>query len=239
MELIPALDLRGGQVVRLRQGDFSALTRYAEDPIPLARRFAEAGFRRLHVVDLDGAEAGEPRQSACVARIAQAFGGEVELGGGLRREADLEAAFASGITRAVVGSAALADPQAFSRWLSRFGADRIVLALDVREEGGIYRVRSAGWKADGGLELFAALSLFCALGVKRVLCTDIARDGMLTGPNLALYRAIREAQPALALIASGGIRHQEDLASLAVLGIEAAVIGRALLEGRIASTTPC
>ncbi len=231
MELIPAIDLRAGRVVRLRQGDFARTTLYDQDPLALARHFALRGFRRLHLVDLDGAEAGSPLQLRLIERIAAVFGGEVQLGGGLRREADLAAAFAAGATRAVVGSAALADPGRFAAWLQRFGSERLVLALDAREEGGCFRVRVAGWREDGGLELFAALTRFEALGVRRVLCTDIARDGMLSGPNLALYEAIRAAYPGLSLIASGGIRGASDLAALAACGVEAAVAGRALLEG--------
>lgn len=231
MELIPAIDLRGGRVVRLRQGDFAQATFYDQDPIALARRFALGGFRRLHVVDLDGAEAGKPRQLRLIEGIVAAFGGEVQLGGGLRDAADLEAAFASGVARVVVGSAALADPDRFAGWMLRFGGERLVLALDALEEAGCFRVRVAGWREDGGLELFAALTRFEALGVHRVLCTDIARDGMLAGPNLALYEAIRAAFPRLSLIASGGIRSVSDLAALAASGVEAAVAGRALLEG--------
>lgn len=239
MELIPALDLRGGRVVRLRQGDFAAERSYGEDPLTLAKDFAARGFRRLHLVDLDGAEAGRPQQLRLVERIVAAFPGEVQIGGGLRGAADLEAAFAAGAARVVLGSAALADPQRFADWLGRHGPKRLVLALDAREEAGCFRVRVAGWREDGGLKLFDALERFAGLGVERVLCTDIARDGMLSGPNLALYEAIRAAHPSLALIASGGIRHDADLAALAALGVEAAVAGRALLEGLLAVPAPC
>jgi phosphoribosylformimino-5-aminoimidazole carboxamide ribotide isomerase len=239
MELIPALDLRGGRVVRLRQGDFATERCYGEDPLLLAEGFAAQGFRRLHLVDLDGAEAGQPRQLRLIARIVNAFAGEVQIGGGLRGAADLEAAFAAGAARVVLGSAALADPGRFAEWLGCYGPERLVLALDAREEAGCYRVRVAGWREDGGLQLFEALQRFAGLGVRWVLCTDIARDGMLFGPNLALYQAIRAAHPSLALIASGGIRDDADLAALAALGVEAAVAGRALLEGLLKVPTAC
>lgn len=238
MELIPAIDLLGGRVLRLRRGDFGEATFYPRDPVDLARDYAARGARRLHLVDLDGARAGRPVQLKLAARIAAAAGIPVQLGGGLRRTEDLEAAFAAGIGRAVVGSAALAAPERLAAWIARFGAERIVLALDVR--GAEARVAVAAWTADSGLRLDQALGRLLPLGARRLLVTAIERDGTLLGPDLALYRRLRAEHPALLLQASGGVRDRADLEALAALGVEGAVVGKALLEERVRlEEAPC
>jgi phosphoribosylformimino-5-aminoimidazole carboxamide ribotide isomerase len=233
MELIPAIDLRDGRCVRLLKGDFARETRYEADPVELACRYRDAGAAWLHIVDLDGAQRGEPVSLALVERMRRASGLKVQLGGGVRRRANLEAALAAA-DRVVIGSLAVSDPATVAAWLAEFGAERLTLGLDVRlGPDGRALIATHGWTQDSALSLDAAIERYQAAGLKHVLCTDIDKDGALAGPNLALYRECVRHWPGIAFIASGGVRDAADLAALAATGVAAAVSGKALLEGRL------
>lgn len=236
MIVYPAIDLRGGHVVRLRQGDYEAETRYAADPIDVARRYADAGATWIHVVDLDAARDGAMRHREVIAAIARDTGLSVQAGGGVRAEADVEALLAAGVSRVVVGSLAVREPARVAGWIERYGAERICVALDARADAdGRLRLPVAGWTEDSGVELDALLTRYAALATLRhVLCTDIARDGMLSGPSVDLYRALATRWPALAIQASGGIRDAADIAAVRAAGCAGAIVGKALLDGRVA-----
>jgi phosphoribosylformimino-5-aminoimidazole carboxamide ribotide isomerase len=234
MELIPAIDLRGGRVVRLFQGDFDAETRYELTPAELFGRYAAAGAGRVHVVDLDGARDGSPGNRPLVAALAAQGRPRIQSGGGLRSEDALRSLFAAGVERAVVGSLAVTDPARVLGWFAAFGADRIVLALDVRlDAGGVPCVATHGWREQSALPLWQALEPYLPAGLRHVLCTDVGRDGALAGPNLDLYREAVARFPQVDWQASGGIRAATDLHDLAATGVAAAVSGKALIEGRI------
>jgi len=233
MELIPAIDIRDGRCVRLLKGEFDRETRYDLDPSALARGYRAAGARWLHIVDLDGAASGERANALLIAEIAAAAELNVQLGGGIRSERSLIEALACA-DRAVIGSLAVTEPDTVLAWLERFGPERIVLALDVRVDAtGEAFVTTHGWTEASGLSLDAAIARYEQAGLKHVLCTDVARDGALSGPNVALYRTAQAAWPAIGLQASGGIRDAADLEALAATGVAAAVSGKALLEKRI------
>lgn len=230
---MPAIDLREGHVVRLRQGDYARESRYAVDAIALADSHAQAGARWLHMVDLDGARTGEFANLRTIEAIARAGRLAVQAGGGVRDEAGLRRLFDAGVARVVVGSIALREPEVVERWITRFGAERIVIALDARCVGGVWKLPSAGWTQDEAATLDDLAPRFAGAGARHLLCTDIARDGMLSGPNLELYAHLRRIAPALSLIASGGIRDIADLQAMRGSGVAAAVLGRSLLDGAL------
>ena len=235
MELIPAIDLRDGRCVRLLQGDFEQETRYAVDPVELAVQYRELGARWLHVVDLDGAKRGEPVNLALIERMRATASVDVQMGGGIRSRASLERALTVA-TRVVIGSLAVTDPEQVAAWLEELGADRVTLALDVRlDADGTPLIATHGWTRASTLTLATAIDRFARVGLRHVLCTDIDRDGALTGPNAVLYRDCVARWPAIAFQASGGVRDVRDLETLAAAGVSAAVSGKALLEGRLSS----
>ncbi|HET9190098.1 MAG TPA: 1-(5-phosphoribosyl)-5-[(5-phosphoribosylamino)methylideneamino] imidazole-4-carboxamide isomerase [Rudaea sp.] len=233
VQIMPAIDLREGHVVRLRQGDYARESRYAVDAIALADSHAQAGARWLHMVDLDGARTGEFANLRTIEAIARAGRLAVQAGGGVRDEAGLRRLFDAGVARAVVGSIALREPEVVERWITRFGAERIAIALDARCVGGVWKLPSAGWTQDEAATLDDLAPRFAGAGARHLLCTDIARDGMLSGPNLELYAHLRRIAPALSLIASGGIRDIADLQAMRGSGVAAAVLGRSLLDGAL------
>jgi phosphoribosylformimino-5-aminoimidazole carboxamide ribotide isomerase len=232
MDLIPAIDLRDGRCVRLLKGDFDQETRYSVDPVELAEQYRDAGARWLHVVDLDGAKQGVPVNLPLIRRMRAAAGVHVQLGGGIRARASLEQALEVG-ARAVIGSLAVSEPELVASWLAEFGPEQITLALDVRlAADGTPMIATHGWTRASTLTLAAAIDRFTGVGLKHVLCTDIARDGALSGPNVALYRDCVRRWPGVEFQASGGVRDAGDLAALTATGVAAAVSGKALLEGR-------
>lgn len=234
MRLIPAIDVRAGRCVRLYQGDFAAEKRYAADPAQLLRRYQALGARWLHVVDLDGARDGARANGAVIAGLASLETLDLQVGGGVRSSQAIRELLDAGVARVVIGSAALERPNQVARWLGRFGAERLCLAFDVRAETGAEaRVHTQGWTQDSGVSLWAAIGRYAPGSVRHILCTDIGRDGALTGPNLDLYRTGVARFPDLAWQASGGVRDAADLAALALIGVTAAVSGTALLEERI------
>ena len=230
-DIIPAIDLRDGKVVRLYQGDYDRQTDYAADPLELAHRYHAAGAEWLHVVDLDGAREGGGRHHELIAKIVHA-GLRVQAGGGVRGEDDLRRLFDAGVERVVVGSMAVRERDAVAGWLSAHGESRIVLALDARWQGDAWRVPTAGWTTDEGATLDELARYYAAAGARHVLCTDIDRDGTLQGPNLALYDYLRALEPGLLLQVSGGVRALEDIAAARETGAAAIILGRALLERR-------
>jgi phosphoribosylformimino-5-aminoimidazole carboxamide ribotide isomerase len=236
MLLIPAIDLRNGRCVRLFKGDFNAETRYDYEPLDLLARYVGYGASWLHVVDLDGAKDGVLANRPTIVTLAAQRSLRIQVGGGMRSAAVIEDVLAQGVERVVVGSAAIETPAEVAGWFKRFGADRICLALDVKVDAdGEPRVRTRGWTEGTGVTLWSALEPFLPVGLKHILCTDIDRDGALTGPNLDLYARALERYPQIAWQASGGVRDAADLAALASLGMAAAVSGKALLEQRITS----
>jgi phosphoribosylformimino-5-aminoimidazole carboxamide ribotide isomerase len=234
MLLIPAIDLRHGRCVRLYQGDFGAETRYEHEPHELLLRYRGLGASWLHVVDLDGAKDGVLANRSVIVALASQRAVRLQVGGGVRSAAVIDDLLRNGVERVVVGSAAVERPAEVADWLARFGIERICLAFDVRiDSGGEPRVRTHGWTEGTAVSLWEAISRFPAGTIKHVLCTDIERDGAMTGPNLDLYRTARSRFPRLAWQASGGVRNAADLAALAQLNVAAAVSGKALLEERI------
>jgi phosphoribosylformimino-5-aminoimidazole carboxamide ribotide isomerase len=230
-EVIPAIDLRGGQVVRLRQGDYAQETRYDVGPSELAERYADAGARWLHVVDLDGARAGDLSNLSVIEAMAKA-GLRVQAGGGVRAEEDVHRLFAAGVTRVVVGSVAIRDPESVAKWLTRHGADRFTIALDTRWRGDHWSLPSAGWTESESRTLDELAPWYAEKGARHLLCTDIERDGMLAGFNLDLYQHLTHVVPELAVQASGGVRSLEDIRAARSAGAGGVILGRALLEGR-------
>jgi phosphoribosylformimino-5-aminoimidazole carboxamide ribotide isomerase len=231
---VPAIDLKDGNCVRLYQGRFDQVSQYATRPEDLAGRYLSLGVDWVHIVDLDGARDGKGGNRRVIARMAGLARGRIQVGGGVRGLTDVEALFALGAGRVVIGSAAAEHPGEVREWIQRFGPERLVLAFDVRlDEGGSPWLRTRGWTRDAGLSLWEAIELYRQAGRIRVLCTDVARDGAMTGPNLALYSECARRFPELRLQASGGIRNLADLEALRATGATDAIIGKALLDGRI------
>lgn len=229
MEVIPAIDIIGGQCVRLTEGDFSRQTTYAEDPLEVAKGFAAAGLRRLHLVDLDGARQGKPVNLPVLERIAAATPLVIDYGGGIRTDDDLQRVFDAGAAQATVGSIALRSPERLEGWLGVHGPQRFLLGADVREG----YIAIAGWMEQTEVCILDFLDRWTSKGLGEVFCTDVGCDGRLEGPSLDLYRKIRAAFPSLRLIASGGVARYEDLIALQDIGCSAAIVGKALYEGRI------
>lgn len=227
--LIPAIDIIGGRCVRLTKGDYSTEKVYADDPAEVARRMEELGFRRLHVVDLDGARSKHVVNLEVLRRITQETQLVVDFGGGVKTEQDLRLAFNAGAAMVTVGSIAVTEPERVLGWLQEFGPERLVLGADVRDR----RISINGWKEESQQELLPFLNQYMAAGMKHVLCTEISKDGMLQGPATPLYRSIMSAFPQCGLIASGGVSCIEDIRQLHEASIPAVVFGKAIYEGRI------
>ena len=231
----PAIDVREGRVVRLAQGDYARESRYAADPSAQAAAFAAAGARWLHLVDLDAARTGGYTLASLLRRIRAGTGLQVQTGGGVRSVEDVAAILDAGASRVVVGSLAVRGREQVAGWLQRFGAEAIVVALDVRQgEDGLWRPGVHGWTEQGTDSLDALVAFYADAGLRHLLCTDIGRDGMLAGPNLALYARLRALAPGLRIQASGGARDARDVAAARHGGCAGIVLGRALLEGRLA-----
>lgn len=237
MRIIPAIDLKDGHCVRLFKGDFDRVTEYSSDPVAIGRRFSSLDVQDLHIVDLDGARSGSQQNRDIVAEIARISGLAVQLGGGIREYENIERWLAAGVTRCVLGSIAILQPDVVSQWIRECGEDRIVLALDVKlTRSGQPMLTTHGWTEDAGVSLWECLDAYADVGARHVLCTDVSRDGAMSGPNVGLYEDILARYPQLELQASGGVRHAEDLRALQVLGVPAAITGRALLDGAISDT---
>lgn len=235
MRLIPAIDLRGGQCVRLYQGRFDAETVYDQDPTRVLARYRQLGARYVHVVDLDGAREGSQGNRPALSRLTHAFEDvSIQVGGGIRSRDVAAQLFDLGVARAVVGSVAATRPAEVQAWMREFGADRVVLAFDVRlDAGGTPRLTTHGWESQTDTSLWDAVADYLPHGLVHVLCTDVARDGALSGPNLELYVEAVRRFPTVQWQASGGVSGGADLRALANTGAAAVVSGRALLEERI------
>lgn len=229
ISLIPAIDLIDGHCVRLKKGDYEQKTVYNDDPVAQAQEFERLGFKRLHVVDLDGARSKHIVNDAVLRGITQSTSLTVDFGGGIKSDDDLEKAFDAGAAMVTVGSIAVAQPDLFATWLKHYGANRLILGADVRD--GYISIN--GWKEDSCEQLLPFLKRYVEAGVKNVLCTDISKDGMLSGPATQLYMEILHEFPELHLIASGGVSSTEDILTLEREGIPAVVFGKAYYEGRI------
>ena len=229
IELIPAIDILDGKCVRLTKGDYGQKKVYNDDPVAQAKEFEKLGMKRLHVVDLDGAKAKHVVNVDVLRGITAATGLKVDFGGGIKSDDDIEKAFAAGASLVTIGSIAVSQPDTFMRWLDRYGADKVILGADVRN--GLVSIN--GWKEDTSEKLLPFLARYVKAGVKNVLCTEISRDGTLSGPSTDLYREVMEAFPGIHLIASGGVGRNEDIIELDEAGIPAVVFGKAWYEGKI------
>lgn len=229
MRVVPAIDLINGACVRLVQGDFSRKTEYSASPIELATEYAAAGATRLHLVDLDGAKAGEPKNLEILTEISKETDLVIDWGGGLKQESDLERAFEAGADMVVIGSLAVRNPEKFLGWVNAYCSEKVILAADVRDR----MIAVDAWEKTSKQAVIPFLREFISAGVKKVLCTEISRDGMLTGAAVGLYQELLEELPPFELIASGGIGEIGDLDKLADLKVSEVVVGKALLEGRI------
>jgi phosphoribosylformimino-5-aminoimidazole carboxamide ribotide isomerase len=235
MLLIPAIDLRAGQCVRLLQGRFDAETVYAADPLEVLGKYLAFGARSIHVVDLDGARDGSQGNRAAIRRLVDRAGRDaIQVGGGVRSREVADRLFDLGAARVVVGSVAVSQPDEVAAWLREFGPERVVLAFDVRlDEGGTPRLATHGWERQTQTSLWDAVERYLPAGLRHVLCTDVARDGALSGPNVELYGECARRYPNIAWQASGGVSNASDLHALALTGAAAVISGRALLEGRL------
>ena len=229
IELIPAIDIIDGQCVRLTKGDYNQKKVYNEDPLTVAKDFEKIGFKRLHMVDLDGARSKHIVNDEILRRVTAETSLIVDFGGGIKSEEDIVKAFESGASMITVGSIAVTQPGLFIQWMEKYGPEKMILGADVRN--GMISIN--GWKKDSQISLLPFLKQYVEAGVKNVLCTEISKDGTLQGPAVTLYKEIMSAYPKLHLIASGGVSRKEDIDELESEGIPAVVFGKAIYEGRI------
>ena len=228
IELIPAIDIINAQCVRLTKGDYDQKKVYGE-PLDMAREFERIGFRRLHMVDLDGAKSKHIVNSPVLSRCATETSLVIDFGGGIKTDEDIEKAFSCGAAMVTVGSIAVTEPERFMGWLEKYGTERIILGADVRNG----KISINGWKEDSAEDLLPFLKKYVDAGVKNILCTEISKDGTLQGPAIQLYQQVMEAYPQLHLIASGGVSSIDDIKALDAAGIPAVVFGKAIYEGKI------
>lgn len=228
IELIPAIDIINGQCVRLTKGDYDQKTVYGK-PLDMALEFERIGYKRLHVVDLDGAKSKHIVNDAVLREITSSTNLVVDFGGGIKTDEDIEKAFAAGASMVTIGSIAVTNPNLFMGWLEEYGTDRMILGADVRHG----KVSINGWKEDSAEDLLPFLKKYVDAGVRNVLCTEISKDGTLAGPAIELYQEIMDAYPQLHLIASGGVSSLSDIKALNAAGIPAVVFGKAIYEGKI------
>jgi phosphoribosylformimino-5-aminoimidazole carboxamide ribotide isomerase len=234
VNIIPAIDLKDGQCVRLLRGEFDSKTVYSDDPVAVAAEFSQLGCANLHVVDLDGARSGNQANRNLIRRIRSTTKFTIQVGGGIRDVSDIDYWLDAGIDRCVVGSVAVLDKPSVKSWFETYGADRIVLALDVRISANQTPFLSThGWTKNSDETLWQCIDEYLESGLEHMLCTDISRDGAMSGPNIALYRDIVDRYPGVALQASGGVRNVTDLEALEKTGARGAITGRALLDGGI------
>jgi len=229
IELIPAIDIIDGQCVRLTKGDYDQKTVYRDSPAEVAKEFEQIGFKRLHVVDLDGAKSKHIVNDQVLQAITTETNLTVDFGGGIKTDEDIEKAFAAGASMVTVGSIAVTFPELFIGWLEKYGPERMILGADVRHG----KISINGWKEDSEEDLLPFLKKYIDAGVRNVLCTEISKDGTLSGPAIDLYQKMMAAYPQLHLIASGGVSSIDDIKALDAAGIPAVVFGKAIYEGRI------
>jgi phosphoribosylformimino-5-aminoimidazole carboxamide ribotide isomerase len=229
IEIIPAMDIIDGKCVRLSQGDYEQKTVYNEDPLDVAKRFEEHGIHRLHIVDLDGAKANRIINYKVLEKIASRTSLRIDFGGGLKSDADLEIAFDSGANMVTGGSIAVKNPEVFQRWIDKFGGQSIILGADCRDR----KIAVGGWLEKTDEDLIPFIEKWRKQGIIKVICTDISKDGMMAGPSIELYQEIRETDPDIYLIASGGVSNIRDVELLEEAHIPGVIIGKAIYEGKI------
>ncbi|MDE5705775.1 1-(5-phosphoribosyl)-5-[(5-phosphoribosylamino)methylideneamino] imidazole-4-carboxamide isomerase [Muribaculum sp.] len=229
IEIIPAIDIIGGKCVRLTRGEYTTSKVYSDDPVDMAKRFADAGCRRLHLVDLDGAKSNHIVNHRTLEQVASRTPLIVDFGGGLKSDDDLRIAFESGASMVTGGSIAVRRPETFLRWLDTYGSDRIILGADAR--GG--KIAAEGWTATSDRDIVPFIEGYAAHGIRRVISTEISVDGTLEGPAVSLYRRILDILPDLWLVASGGVGSISDIAALDTAAVPAVIVGKAIYEGRI------
>lgn len=229
MQIIPAIDLIDGKCVRLTKGDYNAMKEYSSDPVEVARQFEGAGIKRLHLVDLDGAKASHVVNIDVLRKICQNTSLQVDFGGGVKTEEDLNKVFDAGAQQATAGSIAAKDPEKVKQWIRDHGSDRIILGADVLDE----KVMVSGWQQSSGLDLFDFLEDFLEAGARWVICTDISKDGVMAGPSFELYTKIADRFSDINLIASGGVTTMSDLEQLKANKLYGAIIGKAYYEGKL------
>ena len=229
MQTIPAIDIIDGKCVRLEQGNYDKITLYHNEPLEVAKRFEDAGLKRLHLVDLEGAKVGAVKNWKVLEVIAGKTSLIIDFGGGIKMEKDVAIVFNSGATLATVGSIAVKDEEEFVRWLLKFGADRFLLGADVKNE----KITVSGWQEATEIWIYDFIEKYIDHGVKQIFCTEVSKDGILEGPAIDLYKNIISKFPELHFIASGGISSVNDLVELIEIGCKAAIIGKAIYENRI------
>ena len=229
MQLIPAIDIINGKCVRLTQGDCSSVKVYNENPLEVAKEFEDAGLTRVHVVDLDGAKAGEVRNWKVLEAIASRTELNIDFGGGIKTEKDVSIVLESGAKWATIGSIAVKDEELFVDWIDKFGATSFILGADVKDE----KIAISGWLETTNIWVYDFIKKYMKHGLKQIFCTDVNKDGLLQGPSVKLYKSIITEFPSLHLIASGGVSSIKDLEDLAAIGCNAAIIGKAIYENRI------
>lgn len=229
MEIIPAIDIIDGNCVRLTKGDYTQKTIYNEDPLEVALQFEDAGLQRLHLVDLDGAKAGEVKNWKVLEKIAGKTSLVIDFSGGISSRNSLEIAFNSGVAFASIGSIAIRDEATLTSWLEAFGANKFIIGADVKQE----QIVISGWTETTSISVFDLINKYKDKGIKQFFCTDISKDGVLAGPSTDLYKKILNQYPSISLIASGGVSSIKDLEELSAAGCSGAIIGKAIYENRI------
>ena len=229
MIIIPAIDIINGKCVRLTKGDYAQQKVYNENPVEVAKQFAGAGFKRLHIVDLDGAKAGKIINMAVLENIATVTNLKVDFGGGVKQISDVEAVLNAGAAMVTIGSLAVKHPEILEEWLMEFGADHFFIGADVLNE----KVKISGWLEDGGVNIFDFVGKMISLGATNIFCTDISKDGMMQGPSIDLYKKIISEHPEIHLTASGGVSNLDDVKKLKETGCTGVIIGKAIYENLI------
>ncbi len=229
MKIIPAIDILNGKCVRLSQGDYTQQKVYYENPVDAARRFEDAGLQNLHLVDLDGAKQGNVINWKVIEAVCTQTRLQVDFGGGIKTKSEIRQLLETGVKQVNLGSVAVKEPEKVILWITEFGADKIILSADVRNE----QIAVQGWTETSALTLWDFIANYQTLGIQYVTCTDISTDGMLSGPNFSLYKNLLEKFPQIRLIASGGISSLADVQALQSLGLYGVVIGKAIYEGKI------
>lgn len=229
IELVPAIDMIEGKCVRLTQGDYDTQKIYNESPLEVAKQFQDAGVTRLHMVDLDGAKAGHIVNYRMLEKVASHTDLSIDFGGGLKSDDDLHIAFDCGAQMVTGGSIAVKNPDLFLSWITRYGSERIILGADAKEK----KIAISGWKEGTAIDLIPFIKDYQSKGISKVICTDIARDGMLQGPAVKLYQEMQQEMPGLYVIASGGVSSMGDIERLEEANIPAIIFGKAIYEGRI------
>ena len=229
MTIIPAIDIINGKCVRLTKGDYAQQKVYNENPVEVAKQFADAGLQRVHLVDLDGAKAGNIVNIAVLEAIASATNLVIDFGGGIKNINDVSNVFSAGAAMATIGSLAVKHPELLEEWLMEFGADKFLIGADVLEG----KIKISGWLEDGGIDIFTFIGKMIGLGAANIFCTDISKDGVMEGPSIELYKQIMEQHPEINLIASGGVSNLNDVLELKAIGCSGAIIGKAIYEGNI------